>query len=106
MSKHFKRIIESDRPVLVNFHADWCEPCKQIPPILKKVKNNFKESIRIIKVNVDQNPFIASDYRVKQIPTIILFKKGNVKWVSDGMISQSELTSILEQHVNKRVASS
>ena len=102
MSRRFKSIIKSERPVLVDFYADWCEPCKQIPPILKKVKNNFKESVRIIKVNVDNNPFIASHYQVRSIPTLILFKKGDVQWTGVGIVDASELSSVISKHVNKQ----
>ncbi|MHA7110021.1 thioredoxin [Sunxiuqinia elliptica] len=102
MSRRFKSIIKSERPVLVDFYADWCEPCKQIPPILKKVKNNFKESVRIIKVNVDNNPFIASHYQVRSIPTLILFKKGDVQWTGVGIVDASELSSEISKHVNKQ----
>ncbi|TDO05732.1 thioredoxin [Sunxiuqinia elliptica] len=102
MSRRFKSIIKSERPVLVDFYADWCEPCKQIPPILKKVKNNFKESVRIIKVNVDNNPFIASHYQVRSIPTLILFKKGDVQWTGVGIVDAGELSSVISQHVNKQ----
>ncbi len=102
MSRRFKSIIKSERPVLVDFYADWCEPCKQIPPILKKVKNNFKESVRIIKVNVDNNPFIASHYQVRSIPTLILFKKGDVQWTGVGIVDASELSSVISEHVNKQ----
>lgn len=99
MSKRFNRIIKSERPVLVDFYAEWCEPCKQIPPILKEVKSNFKESIRIVKVNVDDNPFIASYYRVKSIPTLILFKEGSVQWTGEGIVDQSELNAVINQYV-------
>lgn len=99
MSRRFKSIIKSERPVLVDFYADWCQPCKQIPPILKEIKSTFKESIRIIKVNVDNNPFIASHYHVKSIPTLILFKEGSVQWMGVGVVDPSELNSVITQHL-------
>ncbi|WP_339736239.1 thioredoxin [uncultured Sunxiuqinia sp.] len=101
MRQKFNRIIKSERPVLVDFYADWCQPCKQIPPILKEVKSTFKESIRIVKVNVDNNPFIASHYQVKSIPTLILFKQGSVQWTGEGIVDQSELYSVITKHLNK-----
>ena len=100
MRQKFNRIIKSERPVLVDFYADWCQPCKQIPPILKEVKSTFKENIRIIKVNVDNNPFIASHYQVKSIPTLILFKQGSVQWTKEGIVDQSELNSVITRHLN------
>ncbi len=101
MRQKFNKIIKSERPVLVDFYADWCQPCKEIPPILKEVKSTFKESIRIIKVNVDNNPFIASHYQVKSIPTLILFKRGSVQWTGEGIVDQSELNSVITSHLNK-----
>ena len=101
MRRRFKSIIKSERPVLVDFYAEWCQPCKQVPPILKEVKSRFKERVRIIKVNVDNNPFIASHYRVKSIPTLILFKRGDVQWSKEGLVDQSELTSVIDKYVKK-----
>ncbi|MGQ7870476.1 thioredoxin [Sunxiuqinia sp. sy24] len=101
MSERFKSIIKSERPVLVDFYADWCQPCKLIPPILKEVKSAFKQSIRIVKVNVDNNPFIASQYRVKSIPTLILFKEGAIQWTGEGIVDPSELNSVITHHLNK-----
>jgi len=101
MIRRFKSIIKSERPVLVDFYAEWCQPCKQIPPVLKEIKNRFKESVRIIKVNVDNNPFIASHYQVKSIPTLILFKEGDVQWSKEGLVDQSELASVIDKYVKK-----
>ena len=100
MSSRFKSIIKSERPVLVDFYADWCQPCKEVSPILKEVKDTFKENIRIIKVNVDNKPYIASLYQVKSIPTLILFKQGTVQWSCVGLVDKAEITSVINQHVN------
>jgi thioredoxin 1 len=102
MRSRFKNIIKSERPVLVDFYAAWCEPCKEVLPILKEVKGTFRESIRIIKVDVDKNPFIASHYQVKSIPTLMLFKQGAVQWTCVGMVEKSKLTSAIKQHVIRR----
>ncbi len=85
MHDRFKNIINSDKPVLVDFYADWCAPCKKMPPILKEIKNHFKDNIRIIKVNVDRNTVIASKYRIQSIPTLLLFRNGELKWQSSGV---------------------
>lgn len=95
----FKQIIRSDRPVLVDFYADWCQPCKQLPPILKEVKSTFKENIRILKVNVDQNPLIASQCRVKSIPTLVLFKSGDIKWTVEGIVPVPELAEVITKYL-------
>ena len=100
MNGKFLNIINSDKPVLVDFYADWCGPCKQMPSILKEVKSELKENVRIIKVNVDKNPFIATKYQIKNIPTIIIFKKGKPCWTGVGLQQASELKSALKQHID------
>ncbi|MEN8115363.1 MAG: thioredoxin [Bacteroidota bacterium] len=95
----FQKIVNSNRPVLVDFYADWCAPCKQIPPILKQLKEELKEQIRIIKVDVDKNQNIAAKYQIRSIPTIMLFKNGEPKWTGTGVHSASELKIIVQQHI-------
>ena len=92
----FAQVINSERPVLVDFYADWCAPCKMMPPILKEVKNQFRESVRIIKVNVDRNPVIASRFQIQSIPTILLFKQGNVLWTGVGVKQAPEIAQALQ----------
>lgn len=101
MRSRFKSIIKSERPVLVSFYADWCHPCKELQPILKEVKEHFKENIRIVKVNVDSKPLIASLCQVSGIPTLILFKQGTARWTGIGVINKPELTSVIEKYVNQ-----
>jgi thioredoxin 1 len=99
INNRFQQIIKSPRPVLVHFYARWCQPCHQLLPALKTIKNVFKENIRVIKVNVDDNPSIASLWRIKSLPTLILFQSGNVKWMNEGVLDSSELTGILRKFV-------
>lgn len=99
MNERFLNIINSDKPVLVDFFADWCEPCKQMAPILKDVKMELKENIRILKVNVDKNPVIATKYQIRNVPTVIIFKNGQLQWKGVGVKPAFELTSILRQHI-------
>ncbi|MEZ5103115.1 MAG: thioredoxin [Draconibacterium sp.] len=99
MNGRFLNIINSRKPVLVDFYADWCGPCKQMPPILKEIKSEFKENVRIIKVNVDKNPIIASRYHIRNIPTLIIFKNGEPCWTGVGLHPANELTSILKSHI-------
>jgi thioredoxin 1 len=95
----FKNIINSSRPVLVDFYAEWCVPCKQIPPILKEVKDEFREQVRIIKVDVDRNPNIATKYQIKSIPTVILFKDGEPKWTGMGVRTAAEIKLMVQQEM-------
>jgi thioredoxin 1 len=96
----FLNIINSEKPVLVDFYADWCAPCKQMPNILKVVKSELKEAVKIIKVNVDKNPFIATKYQIRSIPTVMIFKNGKACWTGVGITQASELTSILRLHID------
>jgi len=100
MNGRFVNIINSEKPVLVDFYADWCSPCKQIPPILKEIKSELKDDVRIIKVNVDKNPVIATRYQIRSIPTVIIFKNGEPRWKGVGVSTASELKAILKQHLN------
>lgn len=99
MNGRFLNIINSDKPVLVDFFAEWCGPCKQMLPILKEVKSELKESIRIIKVNVDKNPAIATHYQIRSIPTLVVFKNGQPCWKGVGLQNARELNEIIRQHL-------
>jgi thioredoxin 1 len=96
----FKNIINSNRPVLVDFYADWCVPCKQMPTILKEVKEDLRDQVRIIKVDVDRNPQIASKYQIRSIPTLMLFKNGEAKWTGLGVRSVNEITNVVRAQID------
>ena len=96
----FKNIINSGRPVLVDFYADWCGPCKQMPAILKQVKDELREQVRIIKVDVDRNPNIATKYQIRSIPTLMLFKNGEAKWTNLGLCSVQEITKMVQNQID------
>uniref|UniRef100_UPI0032176D7E thioredoxin n=1 Tax=uncultured Draconibacterium sp. TaxID=1573823 RepID=UPI0032176D7E len=102
MIAKFNSIINSSRPVLVDFYADWCGPCKQMPAILKQVKDELKEKVRIIKVDVDRNPQIATKYQIRSIPTLILFKDGEVKWTGLGVRSANEIEKLVLQNIDSQ----
>ncbi len=90
MKKSFNEIINQEIPVLVDFTADWCGPCKSMAPILKQLKTELKDSISIIKINVDTNQALAAKYQVQGVPTFIVFKHGKQIWRQSGMQSVSQ----------------
>ena len=99
MKSSFNDIINSNLPVLVDFYADWCGPCKMLAPILKEVKHELKDSIKIVKIDVDKNSAIASKYQVRGVPTILLFKNGNQLWRQSGVLQKNDIISIIKQYV-------
>lgn len=100
MSTNFDSIINSEKPVLVDFFATWCGPCKILAPILKEVKDSLGERITIIKIDVDKNQQLASNYQVRGVPTIILFQKGNQLWRQSGVLSKEEIIKTILQKSN------
>ena len=97
----FNEIIQSDKPVLVDFFAEWCGPCKMMAPILKDVKQELGETATIIKIDVDKNPGTAGQYQVQGVPTLILFKKGKQLWRQSGVVPKASLINIIKQYINK-----
>ena len=93
----FHEIIQSDKPVLVDFTATWCGPCKMMAPILKEVKLEIGDTATIIKVDVDKNPQAAGEYQVQGVPTLILFKNGQPLWRQSGVVQKSSLVSIIKK---------
>lgn len=99
MSKgSFTELISSDKPVLVDFSAEWCGPCKMMAPILSKVKEMAGDNVTIIKVDVDRNPTAASTYQIQGVPTLILFKKGEALWRRSGVVQAEQLKQVIDQY--------
>lgn len=98
MSK-FNEIINSDKPVLIDFSAEWCQPCKMMPPILKDVKKQLGDKIRILKIDVDKNPAIAQKHQIQSVPTMMVFKNGNIVFRQSGVMQDGQITQMLQQFI-------
>lgn len=99
MKGKFDSLIHYIRPVIVDLHALWCSPCKMQSPILKEVAAEFGEKIKVIKIDVDQNNEIAGRYNIQSVPTLIIFKNGKLVWRQSGVVSKSQLKSVLMQNI-------
>jgi thioredoxin 1 len=100
MNTNFDTIIKSEKPVLIDFFATWCGPCKTLAPILKEVKDNLGERITIIKIDVDKNQQLASQYQVRGVPTMVLFQNGKQLWRQSGVLSKEEIVKTIIQKSN------
>lgn len=95
----FQELIASDKPVLVDFFAEWCGPCQMMPPILNEFKGMMGEQATVIKVDVDKNPGVAQAYQVRGVPTLIIFKKGEPVWRRSGVMNAAQLKEAMMPHL-------
>ncbi|HEY8401731.1 MAG TPA: thioredoxin [Cytophagaceae bacterium] len=95
----FEEIINAEEPVLVDFYADWCSPCKAMAPELVKLAGKVKGKAKVIKVDVDKNPEAAVRFQIRGIPTLILFKKGHIRWRQSGMMNAEQLENAIVQNL-------
>lgn len=95
----FKDIISSNTPVLVDFFAEWCGPCKMMTPVLKQLREKTGDKLRIIKIDVDKNPSAAQSFQIQGVPTLILFQNGNILWRQSGAMGLSQLEAVVNRFI-------
>jgi len=95
----FKELINKDQPILLDFFAEWCGPCKMQAPILEDLKKRVKDQATIIKIDVDKNPAVAAQFGIRSVPTLMIFKNGTVKWKRSGVFSANELEHLIRQNL-------
>ncbi len=95
----FSEILKADKPVVVDFFAEWCGPCKMMAPILKQAKETLGDKVTILKVDIDKNREVAEQFQIQGVPTLILFKKGQVKWRQSGVVPAATLVQVVNQNV-------
>lgn len=99
MKGNFNSIIQSRVPVLVDFSAEWCSPCKVQSPILVEIARELNGKLKVIKIDVDKNPELAARYQIRGVPTLALFKEGSLLWRQSGLVDKATLTGILKNYL-------
>jgi thioredoxin 1 len=98
--KTFSEVVKSEPLVLVDFFTEWCGPCKMMKPILEELKSKIGTKAKILKVDVDKNPLVADIYHIRGVPTLAIFKNGQIVWRQAGVVSAGQLEKFINQHSN------
>ena len=99
MTGKFEELIASEIPVMIDFFAEWCGPCKAMAPALQQFANQMGDQVKVVKIDVDKNPAVAAAYEIQGVPTLILFKSGKVLWRQSGVVNKPQLLRIIEQNI-------
>ncbi len=97
MKGNFDKIINADKPVLVDFSAEWCGPCKMLAPIIKQVAKRIRDDVRVIKIDIDKNPVLANRFQIRGVPTLALFRDGKVLWRQSGVMTEEAIVKQVMQ---------
>lgn len=99
MNSSFRKIINGTKPVLIDFHATWCGPCKAMSPIVSAIAKEWKGKVKVIKIDIDKNSQLSHNLKIKGVPTFMLYKNGHAVWRQSGMITKAELNKVIKKNI-------